>query len=498
MIAIFNNLITFNLARILNTIARPKYLFILSIFFVSITYGLALYSSWPTLKFTNDGWCLYELSRSISSKDFYAFWCYRSYWSKEYSASFPLGFPCILWGLHQIFGEAPSVGVVFNFVIAGLTPLAAGLLAKSSFGNWTYGFIPGIALLLFENYMHEVVGAGTIPLTILISILGLNLLLSYGTFTKSAAAGFILGLAVLMRFDQLIFCALAGLFLGCRHRKFTQMFIFAVGALLAVSPWIAYSLTHFGTIWASDNSWVTLASSNAYVLDYPAQAKETIFTHPTQWTAKCLLNSIKTTKAIFWSAHSFPYLFILLGFLGFFGLGRYCKNLQRLDSPAILLPAMALLALLPQILTGYTEPRYFSMLFLLLSITLTAALHEEPSLTHHYPKWPFLIMILAIVISSLMAFKNTIHEFHARTSRLQESISDEIHLKALAKQHSSESDVIYIFPKDSFRPAVKYGAIFKRRSGMLPSNWQDLDEPTRQSFKDEFAPMKFIEWKKAD
>jgi hypothetical protein len=320
--------------------------------------------------YSPDSWALYELSQTVFG-DFYRFNHWRSYASaSEYSTSFPPLYPTLIGLSDALLGTGPRTGLYLAFAcFAGFTLVSERIGRKVTGAPWL-GLAAAGVLLLGPNMLLIELGAGrTIPLQLLIlSLIVLGLLQGRAlTLAQAAGLGALAGLALMNRFDAVLLPLLvAGAVLWLTRRPARALA--ALGAsLIVISPWIAYSLTTFGTLFATDNAGTATAiDPAAYVTDWWPTAQLSLSDDPLAWAARVAGN-------VFTYARTFASL--VLSPLGLGGAALVAAPLAliwlngerpRGSAPLwVLAGVTAALALMmaPQVLTGYLEHRYFSALF---------------------------------------------------------------------------------------------------------------------------------------
>jgi hypothetical protein len=317
--------------------------------------------------FSPDSWALYELSQTVFS-DFYRFSHWRSYASaSDYSASFPPLYPILLALVDGSLGTGPRTGLYLAFAcFAGFAMVSEQIGRKTTGVAWI-GLGAALIGLLGPNMLLMEMGAGrTIPLQLLLFALILSGLLRGGRIGLAGAAGigFLAGLAVLNRFDAVLLPLLVAAMIGWLTRKPATAAAAMAAAAVAISPWVIYSLTTFGTVFATDNSGIaTTLDPAAYVTDWWPTPQPGLQDDPAAWAARVLDNAISyavtalsllpTGMALVAAAFLTP----PAALVAFSGVR------QGWDERAKVLAgfaAITALLLTPQVLTGYLEHRYFS------------------------------------------------------------------------------------------------------------------------------------------
>jgi hypothetical protein len=455
------------------------------------TYALALACSWPTLSFTSDSWSYYELARTFDTGDPFRFNTFRSYIpaTREYSGSFPPGFPFLLHLVHRLFGAAPEHGVFLSLFVAALTPFAAASLSNALLGRRIPGFACGTMLAVCEPYVGGVTGGGgSISMAILLILVGLRLLVQSNDGSRThwlALGGLFLGWAALVRFDALVFAlALAG-YVALFSRRVSAAVPYLLGVAAGAAPWALFGLRHFGSPWFSDNSWVAIAAIPAYVTDYRPEFSQTLFSQPALWAEKALHNAYWMARGSGRAMKDYPAIFVLAAALPFMWKWRAREPLLR----CAVLVAVACAALLPQFATGYNDPRYYLLLLLTASLAACAAMAEGPGKRLLGMPAAAALLTAAVLANGLLASFSMLGELRDLEARRAQAAAEDRLLAALAKCHAREPETLYLF-KGPW--AARYGALYGNRTGIIPRNWEQLDDAARERFRREYGPFRAI------
>jgi hypothetical protein len=317
--------------------------------------------------YSPDSWALWELSQTVGG-EFYRFTHWRSYASDlPYSASFPPLTPVLIAGVDALFGTGPRTGVYLGFAgFAGFALVSESIARRVTGAAWL-GLGAALALLLGPNMLLIDMQAGrTIPLQLLLyALVLLGLVRGTGiTFGQAAAIGLVAGLAVLNRFDALLLPLPVALAVGWLTRSPAKGLATLAAALVAVSPWIAFSLTHFGTPFATDNAGIAAAlDPRAYVTDWWPAQQPTFADDPAAWAGKVAAN-LGTLAYVAAGLAASPLGLVAAAFLALPAmLAWLCRDERRARAGVGVLAGFAVLTgvmLAPQVLTGYIEQRYLS------------------------------------------------------------------------------------------------------------------------------------------
>lgn len=475
--------------RTCTPLARRALHLVLAMAFVSVMvlYGTSLALSRHGEFYSPDSWAYFELSRTFSAEP-YRFFTLRSFWSDTYSAAFPLGYPWLLHQLHRVFGVEPATGILLNLLAAALTLPAGARLSRQLGAHGWQGWLAVAMLLLYRPYSEEIFAARTIPLVILLDITALGILAGNRLTARQAlVAGLLAGLATLIRFDHLVLQGLMGLVVIVRTRKALPALAFALASGCGMLPWILFSLQHFHTPWASDNSWVALASHKAYVTDFPARAAQTLFTDPAEFAGKLLSNIREFFPALATAIiKRFPGMVLLVMIIIASKRRQAGHHLRLLRKPAILC-GIIIMTLLPQWLTGYFDERYFSLFLLVLALAL---LIQATTLIDVIKPGLLWLLPLAIILNGVSAAIGVSRQWHDATGVSARLTRENAVLAEVAACHRQEPTVRYFFDDDLI--AQRYGANYQLPAGVLPTRFTHLPPDQRQYFEQRYPNHRFI------
>lgn len=328
--------------------------------------------------YSPDSWALYELSQTVFG-DFYRFTHWRSYASAlPFSASLPPLTPVLIAMTDALLGTDARTGLYLAFACFAGFALVSERIGRAVTGAPWLGLGAALILLLGPNMLLIEMAAGrTIPLQLLLYALVLLGLLRAERIglVKAVGLGLLAGLAVLNRFDAVLMPVLVAGMIGWLTRSPVRALAALAAALVAVSPWIHFSLTTFGTLFATDNAGIATAlDPDAYVTDWWPTQQPSLADDPLAWAAKVagnvptlaftgaslLVSAMGLAAAAFLAVpaaqaclaggtpRGSTALWVLVAFTGLVGL-----------------------MLAPQVLTGYLDHRYFTAL--LWAAFLTAA-----------------------------------------------------------------------------------------------------------------------------
>jgi hypothetical protein len=448
-----------------------------SLVLVGFLVGLSSYSP--------DSWAYYELSKTIFHYDFYKFNTYRSYFSSDYSASFPFGYPVLLAIAQSIMGKSPFIAVVMNLATAVTTWIVIIELAKKKNLAPLTGLTLATSLVLFDPYLDEVFSGRSVPIAMLFFLLALREYFSRRLFI----CGFFFGFSALVRFDYLAYAIVLQAAAGILNYKQEKMrlLLMVSGFLLGVLPWVLYSAIHFGKIWVSENTWVALSASPAFVLDFPAVATTSVYDNPLMWVRKVMSNIVPLTHSIISASSKFPVFF--LSFLAFLCCLRELPNITTRKS--IILLSCCAISVAPYLLTGYFDERYFSLL-LLCSAGSIIFLVESSKVNETNAGIYNATIVIALVLSVFYGSNYMTKQIRAGILRLNKPNQTEQIIEQLRKCHEMNPKVVYIFMGELGYLAPQYGALTGNRAAFIPSNYDKMSELEKERYFSHMMPYTLI------
>lgn len=319
--------------------------------------------------YSPDSWALWELAQTVGG-DFYRFTHWRSYASNlPWSASFPPLTPVLIAGGDALLGTGPRTGLYLAFAAFAGFALVSEAIARRVTGAAWLGLGAALVLLTGPNMLLVEMQAGrTIPLQLLLYALVLRGLLQRRAITlvQAALIGLVAGMAVLNRFEALLLPLPVALAVGWLTGSPAKALASLAAALVAVSPWVAYSLTHFGTLFATDNAGIATAlDPRAYVTDWWPTPQPTLADDPLAWAGKVVAN-VGRVAYVAAALMLSPLGLAAAAFLAFPAMLVWLRRAE--PRPAghvgVLAGFAVLMALMcaPQVLTGYADPRYLTAL----------------------------------------------------------------------------------------------------------------------------------------
>ncbi len=377
--------------------------------------------------YSPDSWAYYELGRTIFG-DFYRFSHFRTYWSSSpYSSSFPPLFPAAIAMVDSLFATGARSGFYLAFLSFFIFALASEQIGRRVFGVAWLGLATALGLLLGPVMLLAEMTAGrTIPLQLVFYAIAFLYLLNFERMNLAGAIGLglVCGLAVLNRFDAVFLPLLVAAALWFLTRRLASALVVLFCASIVVSPWIVYSLSHFGIAFATDNSRVATAIDPLVsVTDWWPVAQPTLVDNPIAWLKRIFENIIEFTQALASVTATRMGLVFFLSWALLAGvqfITRYDGKHFRIDtcsskkfSVIRIFAAITLLLLLPQVLTGYFDERYFIPLFWSGFLLVAGCLVQRGRNDHQrqvFARIIFFAIAIAVIVFSGLVLMMSSHE----------------------------------------------------------------------------------------
>ncbi|MEM1333311.1 MAG: hypothetical protein AAGG08_07620 [Actinomycetota bacterium] len=323
--------------------------------------------------YSPDSWALYELSQTVFG-DFFRFSHHRNYDDMSpYSSALPPLFPTLIAIVDGVFGTGARTGLYLAFIAYVVFAGLSERLALRLTGCPWVGLSAALFLLLGPQMLVSELTAGrTMPLQLCLYALVL-LGLSHEGGSVSALRAFLIGLvsglAVLNRFDAAILPLLAVVAVAVLTRSRLRSWQALAGVAAGLFPWVAYSLTAFGTVFATDNSRVAASlDQRAFVTDWWPNPQPSLVDAPWAYASKISGNAGELAGA-FRAIVSGPLGEGLLVVLVLGAIVVFVNRRRRTTGSTLSTPDLRLVLgtvggfvalLIPQLATGYAEHRYFS------------------------------------------------------------------------------------------------------------------------------------------
>ncbi len=178
-----------------------------------------------------DGIYYHTLAQRLAQGDGYT-WLWPD-GAVTFVAHYPVGYPALVALLYAVFGAVPAAAMALNAVLGAAAAVAVCRLCGGS-----RGIVAGLVVALHPALVPYTAAVMTEGVTASILVLAVGLTASArGSWWRLAAVGLVLGIATLIRPQNLLFAPLFGL-LGARKTGrlagATLVFVVAVGVCL---PW---------------------------------------------------------------------------------------------------------------------------------------------------------------------------------------------------------------------------------------------------------------------
>lgn len=467
-----------------NTIESILFLLGLGILIYCLYYAFAINSIKPP--FSPDSWSYYEIGKN-TFKHFGEINTIRQFEYKQYlNISFPLLYPLLISVLNLFVTWGIYAGYILNLLINILILLSLILLSRRLFKTGVFGLFAFSNLIFNKYYLIESLAARSMPLYILLFLLMLIFLTAEGKkpFYKPIIIGGLAGLMVMTRFDFLLPAIVLGIVAFHKERK--RIISYFVTFLVAVSPWVVYSMIHFRKFFITDNARTVMsATKNSVSYFYPLGTKPvTIFNDLFGWVA-LLWSKTNSCLEVFgrYLGQNLPIIFLLLltVFVVIFVILRD-KHFETKDEKIKTLCEFSIL-FLPLLLlffsissTGYTDERYFTLisLFLFLELLLiNFALTNFDALPHLGKNFIYLIIIF-LIYSNLRALRLEYpNRIGALVITLNEMNIKPIEYKGMIESLDETSDPVLLADSTSSEP-FKIGALTGMKTIMTPDNLNEV------------------------
>lgn len=436
--------------------------------------------------FSPDSWGYFELSRTFAA-DPYAISTWRSYASAiPYSSSFPPLWPALIAGVDQLTG----LGVYSGYLLSGVVFLGFMLVAeatvRSAFGRRWLGGTSALLLFAFPPFQTELLAARAIPLQLLLLACTLWALTRIGLrpLTRAAALGFLAGLLVMTRFDALFLAAGLVFASAFVDRDWRALPVAAAALLVAVAPWVLFSLSTFGQAFATDNAQVALSvDPREFVTNFHLRPPLGLADAPWLWGWKLVLHLPALIGALLLVAlNALPGVLLVTSALRRTGrerLQRCCRDLDWWRTVHGRLALLLLLTLLPIgafLVTGYFNERYFSASVWVCELAALLAIAGAMRVGDAR------LFVICAALGVLLSLKVTL----ATAPDEGRSWLDRPHLGFDPALRGPAEFQPLLDCLDPARPraavlfadpttASRFGALTGRRAAMQPRNWSALD-----------------------
>ena len=354
-------------------------------FAVAITIIVFVAGLYPA-RFSSDSWAYLELSKTVFH-DFFRTNTQRQFeWNSPYNTAFPPLWPVLIALFRRVCDLGIYSGVCLNFLCCllllwNLRGLTRALEAPGWVGLTIY-----LCVLMLPGFQDELVAGRSIPLSILLLSVALRLAVRPDASPAIVTlTGLVMGFSCINRFDALLAAAVIGaalLLSDWRRRRAPRRtallaLCYAVPMMLVLAPWAVYNLHHFGVPFASDNSRQVRMAERGFVLNYyqhPARGE--LLTAPRAWIRGLRTSKLPPVYHGIMSMIRFSALpAVLIGLVVIWaGVRR-----PRLPVPLFRFISLGLVLIpfliLPSLLVGYPDERYYSPVFLVLIVAALMLLY---------------------------------------------------------------------------------------------------------------------------
>jgi len=469
--------------------------------FIALVLLAALIADPP---FSPDSWAFYELSKTVFG-DFYRFSHFRSYASASlYSSAFPPLHPVLIALGDALFSTGARTGLFIALLGFAGFAVASEMIWRRATGTAWFGCVAAALLLLGPDMLLDEISAGrTIPVQLMLYALVLYSLLAGRSigFGRSVAIGLVAGLCILNRFDAAALPVLVAAMIVWLTRKPLLGLASLAASALAVSPWVFYSWTTFGTLLSTDNSAIaTGLDASAFVTDWWPEPQSTMADDPGAWAARVAGNALRLVTIAASLILTPMTLAFGIGAAMIAGLhwlaaqrpggdGEPLHHRRALFVLALFAAAM-LFMLAPQILTGYLEYRYFSAVFWAAFLAIGAWLVACGHSRHQRQSYSRLMALAAGVwLVPLLALQMLSAADTVNASRQAwSSFDDPADVRALGQCVGADSGArILVLGDDAF--AARAGALGGFATMMEPRNMAQgrLGAKGAQAFADRWS-----------
>ena len=454
---------------------------------------LALFVALPSVsQFSPDAWTVHELAGTIG-RDFFRANTAREYATgSSYSSAFAPAWPLVVALFRLITGNIYS-GYIASFLSYAAFAAAAELFGRRALGVRAAGVLSALLMLRFLGLREELSSGRSIPLYLCeLALLGTLLVgLDAAPRYRSALAGLLAGVMLMTRFDSLP--AVAALLIGAPFVGVSRdrVALLAACIVVAIAPWIVYSLVHFNTVFVTDNRAVVLSlDPRAFVQDFHSGPQPTLLDAPVAWVAKVLRHIPSIGKALVLSALESVFL-PLLGVLSVAVARRAPSSsstpwafaaLRATTVPSrtvVLFVAITIAPITGYVLTGYWDHRYFTASIWLAELLLLAWLARWEGRAE---KVAMLALVVAGGVLSVAVLRYTLRSSPLAAVKLELDRGPSESLVACLRQDGASPDDGVVFTGRDVLGRFKFGALTGWRVLPIPSNWPRLERSEQDEF----------------
>lgn len=455
----------------------------------TLVFYFVVYAGLPGI--SPDSWVIYELSKSIFS-DFYSVSVTRQFEvHTDYGLSFPPLLPFLMACLNNIHDFGILAGAIVNLFAAVLSGVFLWKLGRRLYGEGAYGLLVFGLMLASPSYlgitMYGLEGTLAISLFIMaiyvsvrhVEIAGYDLVLS----------GLLGGASVMARFDMLLAMIAFGAFMAWRYKGAFLLgsLLYAATFFVAISPWVIFSLTHFGKPFVSDNSLAVLLAIPHFPTRYysPGDSLPTVFAAPIAWLfslpGKFLSSSVGFPRAIAGFA-IVPLIALLAGACWLVSrsrtAGQHRQWYKAIGVPRLVPAEAAALILLITIgLTGYNDARYFLRIVLVMCLLVASAIAVGVDRQTVLPRKRIMQLMCAGIIGIQVAVCGflSVSKGFAFSPISIAGIKAEYKPIMDAIRSAEKSPVVFV--DNGFMDPYRFGAVTGIKTVVVPSNRNSCNLP---------------------
>jgi hypothetical protein len=459
-------------------------------FAASVT-AIVFVANFRSPQFSPDSWSYFELSKSVF-RDFYrANTIQRFETHSAYCDSFPPAWPTVLAVARKILDVGIYTGYLLNFFICiGLLASLELFLTKLRFPSWV-GVACYLCVLGLPGFREDALAARAIPLSLFLLVLALLFVFSnQRRAVNSMIAGAVMGLNCLTRFDALPMALVLGVAIGVQNYRSTRSVGYGLSLVsayllaLAVvfSPWSIYGLIHFGRLFPSGASWLVKSARGGHVTDYFEHSPPNELFH-NNWAWIVGLFQYKSVRVgrVVWEAIRTSVLpGLACGTLLIWAGRRASRWPSSAVHCAVFGLSLIIAMLIPSILIGYGDTRYYSGALLVAFIMLFGAVVSMTPLAWTRGRVATLLVLIAcwpitnMRIPELVPLRETVRVlchpaglFEIDSSLAPLLPTAEMQRVSEAVSHDSNGKTHRILITDNDN-AARYGAMTSEPTSFMP------------------------------
>jgi len=261
-------------------IENKKEAYISAVVVVYLVLALMTYFINSNVLYSPDSYSYYDMSQHIFS-NFGLVNSVRQYQIfTEYGISFPYLFPMMIWFVNTLTGFSIYSGTIINLFVTFMSFYFLIKISKKLTSSPYPGLIATAVMVFNPEYLTELMSARAVPLSVLCALLVINvvvhsqalgvighdesLTIASNQFMPKKCMrrdlflmGLFAGAGMVIRFDFVAISGLLGVILvlifTLKKNIFKTIPFYVLGLLVFTSPWLAYSIVQFQTLWVSDN-----------------------------------------------------------------------------------------------------------------------------------------------------------------------------------------------------------------------------------------------------